>query len=69
MKPHIIRVEFIFTWSYVDSMFLFSIEGVGALLIRKDNAPKWIPARIEDVTEKQVLSFFQPLPNDEALPM
>lgn len=50
-------------------MFLFSIEGVGALLIRKDNAPKWIPARIEDVTEKQVLSFFQPLPNDEALPM
>jgi len=33
-------------------------EGIRALAVDKDNAPKWQPARIEDVTPKMVLPFF-----------
>ncbi|XP_031625284.1 3-hydroxyisobutyryl-CoA hydrolase, mitochondrial isoform X2 [Contarinia nasturtii] len=44
-------------------------EGVRALLVRKDNNPKWNPARIEDVTDERVESFFRPLPNNEDLQM
>ena len=34
------------------------MEGVRALLIDKDNAPRWNPARIEDVTEEMIAAFF-----------
>jgi enoyl-CoA hydratase/carnithine racemase len=33
-------------------------EGVRALLVDKDNAPRWNPARIEDVTEEMIAAFF-----------
>jgi len=33
-------------------------EGIRALVIDKDNAPQWNPARIEDVTFEMVLPFF-----------
>jgi len=33
-------------------------EGVRALVIDKDNAPKWLPARIEDITPDMVQGFF-----------
>jgi enoyl-CoA hydratase/carnithine racemase len=33
-------------------------EGVRALLVDKDNAPCWNPARIEDVTEEMIAAFF-----------
>jgi enoyl-CoA hydratase len=33
-------------------------EGIRALVIDKDNAPRWFPARIEDVTPDMVLPFF-----------
>lgn len=33
-------------------------EGIRALVIDKDNAPKWQPARIEDVTPDMVQPFF-----------
>ena len=33
-------------------------EGVRALAIDKDNAPKWVPPRIEDVTPVMVQGFF-----------
>ncbi|OGB53370.1 MAG: 3-hydroxyisobutyryl-CoA hydrolase [Burkholderiales bacterium RIFOXYD12_FULL_59_19] len=33
-------------------------EGIRALVIDKDNAPKWQPARIEDVTADMVQPFF-----------
>lgn len=33
-------------------------EGIRALVIDKDNAPRWNPARIEDVTDAMVLPFF-----------
>ena len=35
------------------------MEGVRALLIDKDNAPRWKPARIEDVTDAMVDAFFR----------
>ena len=35
------------------------IEGVRALIVDKDNAPKWQPSRIEDVTEDMIAAFFQ----------
>ena len=35
------------------------IEGVRALLIDKDNSPRWTPPRLEDVTEASVDAFFR----------
>jgi enoyl-CoA hydratase/carnithine racemase len=34
------------------------IEGVRALLVDKDNTPRWQPGRIEDVTDTMIESFF-----------
>jgi enoyl-CoA hydratase len=42
------------------------IEGVRALLIDKDNAPRWDPATPEGVTETVLDTIFAPLPPDEA---
>ena len=36
-------------------------EGVRALLVDKDGAPAWNPARIEDVDDETVAAFFAPL--------
>jgi enoyl-CoA hydratase len=35
-------------------------EGVRAVIVDKDNAPKWSPARLEDVTEAALDDFFAP---------
>ena len=35
------------------------MEGVRALIIDKDNVPKWQPSRIEDVTDEMVDAFFR----------
>jgi enoyl-CoA hydratase len=37
-----------------------TVEGIRALAIDKDHAPRWNPARIEDVTPAMVQSFFEP---------
>jgi enoyl-CoA hydratase/carnithine racemase len=39
-------------------------EGVRALLIDKDQKPRWNPSRIEDVTPAMVEAHFKPLAND-----
>jgi hypothetical protein len=35
-----------------------TVEGIRALAVDKDHAPKWSPARIEDVTPEMVAPFF-----------
>jgi enoyl-CoA hydratase len=40
-------------------------EGVRAVIVDKDNAPKWSPAAIQDVTAAMVDAYFAPLGDDE----
>ncbi|MGA0608527.1 enoyl-CoA hydratase/isomerase family protein [Phenylobacterium sp. VNQ135] len=41
------------------------IEGVRAVIVEKDNAPKWSPATVEGVTEAMLDEIFAPLPADQ----
>lgn len=43
------------------------LEGVRAIIVDKDNAPKWAPARLEDITDEIVDSVFASLPASEEL--
>lgn len=40
-------------------------EGVRSVIVDKDNAPRWSPARLEEVTDEQLDALFAPLPADE----
>ena len=40
-------------------------EGVRAVIVDKDHAPKWHPARPEGVTEEMLEAIFAPLPPEE----
>ena len=40
-------------------------EGVRAVIIDKDNAPRWSPQTLEEVTEEMLDSIFAPLPSAE----
>ncbi|MBB5709662.1 enoyl-CoA hydratase/isomerase family protein [Sphingomonas xinjiangensis] len=41
-------------------------EGVRAVILDKDNAPKWNPATPEGVTQNQIDAIFAPLPDHES---
>ena len=41
------------------------IEGVRAVIIDKDNQPRWNPAALADVTEASLDAIFAPLPAGE----
>jgi enoyl-CoA hydratase len=41
------------------------IEGVRAVIIDKDNAPRWDPATLEGVTDAMLDEIFAPLPADQ----
>jgi enoyl-CoA hydratase len=41
------------------------VEGVRALLVDKDNQPRWNPSSPEGVTEHMIDTIFAPLPEDE----
>jgi enoyl-CoA hydratase/carnithine racemase len=45
------------------------IEGVRALIIDKDNAPRWSPAALADVQPQAVDAFFKPRWSDRAHPL
>ncbi|MFC0685788.1 enoyl-CoA hydratase/isomerase family protein [Novosphingobium clariflavum] len=40
-------------------------EGVRAVIVDKDHAPKWTPARPEEVTQERLDAIFAPLPPEE----
>lgn len=42
------------------------LEGVRAVIVDKDNAPRWNPDTPEGVTGHMIDTIFTPLPNDEA---
>lgn len=42
-------------------------EGIRALLVDRDNSPKWSPATVEDVSKELVDSYFAPLPAEKEL--
>jgi enoyl-CoA hydratase len=42
------------------------LEGVRAVIVDKDNTPRWDPATPEGVTEHMLDTIFAPLPDDEA---
>ncbi len=42
------------------------IEGVRALILDKDNAPRWSPATLDDVTPAMLDAIFAPLPAEDA---
>src|SRR6185436_10724382 len=41
------------------------LEGVRAVIVDKDNAPKWSPDTLEGVTEAMLDAIFAPLPDDQ----
>jgi enoyl-CoA hydratase len=41
------------------------LEGVRAVIVEKDNAPKWNPPTLAGVDEATVDSIFAPLPSDQ----
>jgi enoyl-CoA hydratase/carnithine racemase len=43
------------------------IEGVRALLVDKDKAPRWNPPAIADVSEQMIHALFAPLPAAQEL--
>jgi enoyl-CoA hydratase/carnithine racemase len=46
-----------------------TVEGIRALAVDKDHAPRWNPARIEDVTPDMVAQFFAPPWPEHAHPL
>ena len=42
-------------------------EGVRAVIIDKDNAPRWRPAALAEVSDDEVARYFAPLPAGELM--
>ncbi len=40
-------------------------EGVRAVIVDKDNAPRWQPARLDGVSDAMIERYFEPLSQDE----
>ena len=57
------RMEYRIGWRKVQSHDF--LEGVRAVIIDKDNDPKWRPSRLEDVSDEDIAKYFEPLGPDE----
>ena len=57
------RMEYRIGWRKVQSPDF--LEGVRAVIVDKDNAPKWNPSKVEDVRGEDVLKYFAHLGTDE----
>ncbi|MDJ0921093.1 MAG: enoyl-CoA hydratase/isomerase family protein [Henriciella sp.] len=57
------RMEYRIGWRKVQSPDF--IEGVRAVVVDKDHAPKWSPATLSEVSDAQVGQYFAPLGSDE----
>jgi enoyl-CoA hydratase len=57
------RMEYRIVCRIMDGHDFF--EGVRAVLIDKDHAPKWKPARLEDVSDAEIAKYFEPLGENE----
>ena len=57
----------IFSLSLQIYSFIFFHKGVRALLVDKDNQPKWKPNNLEDVTKAIIDNYFSHLPSEEEL--
>lgn len=44
-------------------------EGVRALLVDKDNAPRWQPARLEEIDPAVIAAHFDPIPDELHFPV
>lgn len=43
-------------------------EGIRALLVDKDNSPRWSPASVAEVSDEIIASYFDPIEFDLELP-
>lgn len=50
-------------------LLIVLVLGVKAVLVRKDNKPKWNPTKIENVTDESIAHFFKPFADGDSLPM
>lgn len=63
--PECLKMEFRMAWRILESKDFY--EGVRAVLVDKDNQPKWQPAKLEEVKEADINAFFEPLPYNQEL--
>lgn len=63
--PECLKMEFRLVSRLLDKPEFY--EGVRALLVDKDNKPKWNPPKLESVDEQELQAFFEPLPRQEEL--
>jgi enoyl-CoA hydratase len=60
-----LALEWRIVWRMIDNPDFF--EGVRAVVIDKDQSPKWRPARVDGVAEAEVDRFFAPLDGNELI--